>query len=131
MGTEKRLEAGWFQRIAWAALGWFSLGLLVWVPFLYVAIRRGRPSDWGAFASFAFYECLSLPWSIATADIDGGDPILGLVVILTLLMASAMLLFAMFDKRRTNPAAYGAPVYAPQPPQPQPYGYGQGGRTYY
>ena len=41
-GSEKRLEAGWFQRIGWVALAWFSFGLLAWVPFLYVAIRRGR-----------------------------------------------------------------------------------------
>lgn len=41
--AQKRLEGGWFQRLAWAALGWFSLGLLVWVPFLYVALRAAAP----------------------------------------------------------------------------------------
>lgn len=44
--TEKRLEAGWLQRIVWSVLVWGSVGLLVRVPFLYAAIRRGRGSDW-------------------------------------------------------------------------------------
>lgn len=108
--TDKRLEAGWFQRLAWALLPWVSLGLLVWVPFLYVAIRRGRPSDWGAFASFALYECITLPWAAVRGD-GAGDPFLGIAVLLTLLLASGLLLFALFDKRLPK---------QPQRPQPQP-----------
>jgi tryptophan-rich sensory protein len=121
---EKRLEAGWLQRIAWSVLAWGSLGLLVWVPFLYVAIRRGRGSDWGAFAAFAFYECVTLSWSPVTAR--DSDPVLGAVVVLCLLTATAMLLFAVFDRRRPEQRAqpaYGAP---PSPAQGQAYGYPYG-----
>ncbi|MEU9450657.1 hypothetical protein [Streptomyces sp. NPDC048277] len=119
---EKRLEAGWFQRIAWAALAWGSLGLLVWVPFLYAAIRRGRGSDWGAFASFALYEAVVLSWQDVT---DGnGDAVLGAVFVLTMLIATGMLLFALFDKRLPNPQgqvhgqAYGAMAPPPVPGNP-------------
>jgi hypothetical protein len=117
MRPEKRLEGGWFQRLAWAALVWCSLGLLVWVPFLYVAIRRGRPSDWGAFASFALYEVLTLPWALITADGDG-DPFLGIAVIVSLLVATWMLLFALFDKK--------VPTFAAGPAYPYQQGYPYG-----
>ncbi|MFE0451922.1 hypothetical protein ACFW2D_11615 [Streptomyces sp. NPDC058914] len=117
-GAEKRLEGGWFQRLAWTALVWGALGLLVWVPFLYVAIRRGRSSDWGAFAAFALYEVVTLPWALITADGDG-DPFLGIAVIVTLLTATWMLLFAVFDKKAPAYAA-GQPSYPYQ--QGYPYG---------
>ncbi|MFR9799168.1 hypothetical protein ACL02U_25225 [Streptomyces sp. MS06] len=119
---ERRLEAGWFQRTAWSALVWGSLGLLVWVPFLYVAIRRGRPSDWGAFASFVLYELVTVPLAISTSD-GSGSPLLGLAVILTLLIATAMLLFAVFD-RKTARTAYpaGPPAAPPAPGYGYPYG---------
>ncbi|MFF4140643.1 hypothetical protein ACFY0A_04460 [Streptomyces sp. NPDC001698] len=121
---EKRLEAGWFQRIVWSVLVWGSLGLLVWVPFLYVAIRRGRGSDWGAFAAFVFYECVTLPWSSITSRGEG-DPILGAVVVPCLLTATAMLLFAVFDRQSARGAQspYAAP---PAPAQGQAYGYPYG-----
>ncbi|MGY3202165.1 hypothetical protein [Streptomyces sp. TE5632] len=121
---EKRLEAGWFQRIAWSVLVWGSLGLLVWVPFLYVAIRRGRGSDWGAFAAFVLYECVTLSWSSLTSR--DGDPILGAVALLCLLTATVMLLFAVFDGRQPTqvvPSAYNTPT---APAQGQPYGYPYG-----
>ncbi|GAA0907854.1 hypothetical protein [Streptomyces thermoalcalitolerans] len=118
---EKRLEAGWLQRIAWSALVWVTLGLLVWVPFLYVAIRRGRGSDWGAFAAFAFYECVTFFWGLATSRSDGnGDPVLGIVVLLSLLLATAMLLFAVFDRRRPAQDVHPAPAQGPA------YGYPYG-----
>ncbi|MEU8575987.1 hypothetical protein [Streptomyces asoensis] len=116
-GTERRLAGGWAQRLAWGFLVWGSLGLLVWVPFLYVAIRRGHSSDWAAFASFALYECVTLPWAVMTADGEG-DPYLGIAIMVSLLTATGLLLFAMFDK--SVPAArpsYGTAL----PPQGQPY----------
>ncbi|KUN78404.1 hypothetical protein [Streptomyces griseoruber] len=119
--AEKRLEAGWFQRLAWAALGWFSLGFLVWVPFLYVALRRGRPSDWGACASFVLYECVTLPWAANSND-DDGDAFLGVAFVVTLLVATALLLFWLFDKK--TPRTPPMPVYG-QPPYQQGYPYGR------
>ncbi len=82
---EKRLEAGWFQRIAWSVLVWFSLGLLVWVPFLYVAIRRGRGSDWGAFAAFMVYEVATVTGLSVLPDDGDSSAVLGIVIILCLL----------------------------------------------
>lgn len=115
---QRRLEAGWIQRIAWSVLVWGSLGMLAWVPFFYVAIRRGRPSDWGAFASFVLYEVVTLPWSAA---LNGEyDPVLGAVIILTLLTATAMLLFALFDKKPSRRVAHG-PAAVPPPVQHNPY----------
>ncbi|MGW2935720.1 hypothetical protein ACWDA7_28575 [Streptomyces sp. NPDC001156] len=120
MQREKRAEAGWFQRIAWSVLVWGTLGLLVWVPFLYVAIRRGRRSDWGAFASFVLYEVVTLPWAGARSE-GAGDPVLGAAVVLTLLTATGMLLFALFDKRTPKgPVVYGVPQ-GPQPLHGNPY----------
>ncbi|MFI2642932.1 hypothetical protein [Streptomyces sp. NPDC018610] len=118
---DKRLEAGWFQRIAWSVLAWASLGLLVWVPFLYVAIRRGRGSDWGAFASFALFDGVMVTWIAVMPDEGPDDAILGLVFITVMLAAALMLLFAMFDRRTppVAPAPYGA---APQGPYGYPYG---------
>jgi hypothetical protein len=123
-GSEKRLEAGWFQRIGWVALAWFSFGLLAWVPFLYVAIRRGRSSDWVAFGAFALYECVTVPW-MATDDSPDGDGYMGLAILVTLTTAACMLLWGMFDKRiLTMPAmAYGAP--GPQGHYQQGYPYGR------
>ncbi|MGW0081266.1 hypothetical protein [Streptomyces sp. NPDC003393] len=124
---DKRLEAGRLQRIAWSVVAWGSLGLLIWVPFLYVAIRRRRASDWGAFAAFTLYECVTLPWASRTAGGDG-DPILGAVAMLCLLVATAMLLFAVFDAPRPKQGAqlpYDAPPL-PASPQGQPYGYPYG-----
>ena len=122
---DKRLEAGWAQRIAWSVLVVGSLGLLVWVPFLYVAIRRGRGSDWGAFAAFLLYELVTLPWATTQPD-DEGDPILGVVALVSIGMAVGMLLFALFDKRTPKyarngrspapgrmPAQAGGPVQGP------------------
>ncbi|MFI7298290.1 hypothetical protein [Streptomyces sp. NPDC050121] len=115
--AERRLPGGWGQRLAWGLLVWGSLGLLVWAPFLYVAIRRGHSSDWAAFASFALYECVTLPWAVITADGDG-DPYLGITVMVSLLTATGLLLFAIFDKRlpTAQPQAYGTAM----PPQGQP-----------
>jgi hypothetical protein len=121
-GAEKRLEAGWFQRLAWTVLGWGSLGLLVWVPFLYVAIRRGRSSDWGAFAAFLLYECVTVPW-LATDDSPDGDGFMGLAILVTLVTATWMLLFALFDKK-AQPVPMAAPPYG-QPPYQQGYPYGR------
>ncbi|MGW4349374.1 hypothetical protein ACWEL8_30475 [Streptomyces sp. NPDC004690] len=118
---EKRLEAGWFQRVAWSVLACGSLGLLIWVPFLYVAFRRGRVSDWGAFAAFALYEIVTLPWAIITSS-GPGDPILGAVAVLCLLTATGLLLFALFDPHRPASLAYGTPQPAPGPPYGSPYG---------
>ncbi|GAB3173994.1 hypothetical protein [Streptomyces incanus] len=88
-----------------------------------MAIRRGRGSDWGAFAAFVLYECVTLSWSSLTSRGDG-DPILGAVALLCLLTATTMLLFAVFDGRRPTQgvlrSAYGAPT---TPAQGQPYGY--------
>jgi hypothetical protein len=114
----KRLEAGWGQRIAWLALAWLSCGLLIWVPFLYVAIRRGLGSDWGAFAAFALYECLTLPWAAVRGD-GQGDPFLGLVIVLTMLMAAGLLLFAVFDRPTPKQQGYAMPL--PPPPHGNPY----------
>lgn len=112
-----RLEAGWVQRIAWVALTWGSLGLLVWVPFFYVAVRRRLASDWGAFASFTLYEVVTVPWSW---KLNGGhDPYLSTVVMVTLLAATLMLLFALFDKGQPRRVAY-APAAVP-PPGRNPY----------
>ncbi|MEW2046446.1 hypothetical protein [Streptomyces sp. NPDC005476] len=124
-GAERRLAGGWAQRIGWGFLVWGSLGLLVWVPFLYVAIRRGHSSDWAAFASFALYECVTLPWAVMTADGDG-DPYLGIAIMVSLLTATGMLLFAMFDKQlptaQPTYGAIGTPQGQPTYQQGYPYG---------
>ncbi|MET9505977.1 hypothetical protein ACFYO5_36960 [Streptomyces sp. NPDC006259] len=122
-GADGRLEAGWLQRIAWVALAWFSFGLLAWVPFLYVAIRRGRSADWAAFGAFALYECVTIPW-MATDDSPDGDGYMGLAIMVTLVTAACMLLWAMFDKRvPAMPAmVYGAPGQQGHYQQGYPYG---------
>lgn len=121
--TEKRLEGGWFQRIAWTVLAWGSLGMLTWIPFLYVAIRRGRVSDWGAFASFALYEAITLGWAGETGSDD--DTVFGLVILICQFIAAIMLLFAVFD--RPTPKPLPVPGYAPRTtPAPGAYGYPYG-----
>lgn len=118
----KRLEAGWGQRLAWVVLVWASLGFLVWVPFLYVAIRRNRGADWGAFVSFVVYEVVSMTWSSVLPDGDNRT-LLGLVAFLTMAVATLLLLFAEFDKKTPRPPYAAAP--APHPGQPYGYPYGR------
>ncbi|OQR65850.1 hypothetical protein B6E66_00565 [Streptomyces maremycinicus] len=120
-GTDRRLTAGWFQRLAWVVLVWVSLGFLVWVPFLYVATRRGLSSDWAAFGSFALYECVILPWAVMTPDGDG-DAFFGIAILVTLLTATVLLLTAVFDKKFPN----AQPAYGGMAPQGQQYGYPYG-----
>ncbi|MGQ4360442.1 hypothetical protein [Streptomyces sp. SAS_272] len=115
-GTVRRLEGGWFERLAWVVLVWLSLGFLAWVPFLYVGIRRGLSSDWAAFCSFALYEVAIVTCTVAS-DNDDSDAFFGAMFLITLLMATGMLLFAMFDKKA--PAA--APAYGAGHPSPNPY----------
>ncbi|MFE1290474.1 hypothetical protein [Streptomyces sp. NPDC058751] len=114
----KRLEAGWFQRLAWSVLAVGSVGLLVWLPFLYVAIRRGRGSDWGAFGAFALYEVGSL--ALADLPEGTGETTLGLVAIASLGLAVWLLLGPLFDKPTPRNAMAGAggpwPAQAPGNP---------------
>jgi hypothetical protein len=113
---EKRVEAGSFQRLGWSALAVLSCGLLVWVPFLYVAIRRGRVSDWGAFASFVLYELVTLPW--ASIQSDKAEAAFGLTVLATLATAVWLLLGPLFDRPTpTNAMAGAVPTPAPWPGQ--------------
>ncbi|WP_328451656.1 hypothetical protein OG780_24805 [Streptomyces sp. NBC_00386] len=103
---DKRVEAGWFQRLAWSVLAVGSFSLLVWVPFLYVAIRRGRGSDWGAFASFALYEVGFV--SLASLPEGKGEATLGLVFLGTLVLAVWLLVGPLFDKPTPQNAMTGA-----------------------
>ncbi|MEU0441292.1 hypothetical protein ABZ202_16245 [Streptomyces sp. NPDC006186] len=118
----KRLEAGWWQRLAWVALSWVSLGFLMWVPFLYIGIRRNRASDWFAFGSFVLYEIVSMSWTEILPN-QTNRAGLGLIVILTLITATLMLLFGEFDKKTPRQPAY-APAHPA--PHPRPYGYPYG-----
>lgn len=115
-GTVRRLEGGWFERFAWVLLVWLSLGFLAWVPFLYVGIRRGLSSDWLAFGSFALYE-VAIIWSTAATDDDGSNTYFGGMFLITVMMATGMLLFAMFDKKTPRTAL----AYGPGHPGPNPY----------
>ncbi|WP_460066462.1 hypothetical protein [Streptomyces sp. YKOK-I1] len=122
-GVQKRLEAGWGQRLGWTALAWFSCGFLVWVPFLYAALRRGRPSDWGALASFALYECITLPWLVNMGD-EEASPFLSVAMLVTLIVSTVMLLTALFDKKTPPVPVMGYPQQV-QPPYQQGYPYGR------
>ncbi|WP_416972463.1 hypothetical protein [Streptomyces sp. 4F14] len=122
--SPKRLEAGWGQRIAWTLPVWGTFGLFAWIPFAYVALRRGLPSDWTACVSFLVYEAAVWTWLIALEDGRGDGPF-GLVLLFATAMGTALLLFAVFDQKpRPVPVRYAG---APQPqPQPQPNPYQQG-----
>ena len=116
-GPPKRLEAGWGQRIAWTLPVWGTFGLFLWIPFLYLALRRGLPSDWTACASFVTYEAAVWTWLIALED-GVGDDVFGFVLLFGTAMGTALLLFAAFDpKSRQAPVRYGAPA-----PYAHPYG---------
>lgn len=68
---------------------------------------------------------MTLSWRGLTSRGDG-DPLLGIVVLLCLLTATLMLLFAVFDKRQPAQqaqTAYGTP---PAPAQGQAHGYSYG-----
>ncbi|GGR88056.1 hypothetical protein GCM10010269_29060 [Streptomyces humidus] len=121
-GENRRLEAGWFQRLAWTALVWGSLGFLAWVPFLYAAIRRGLLSDWTAVGAFFLYEGSIVTMTAVSGD-DDADAYFGLTFMTALLTATVLLLFAVFDKKPQQPApAYGA---AQGNPYQQGYPYGR------
>ncbi|MFB7311652.1 hypothetical protein [Streptomyces sp. NPDC056192] len=79
MGNQ--VEAGVGQKIAWSLLVVCSLGLLQWVPFLVVAIKRGLRRDWLAFGAFAFVSMVTAIWGGVTANSDDDQPLLGFVLI--------------------------------------------------
>jgi hypothetical protein len=95
--VDRRLEAGWGQRIAWSVLVIVSLGFLSWVPFLYVGIRRKRSNDWIRLAAFAAATVVLAVWASLRAG-DPGDPILGAYVTIVVVTAVVLLLFTVFDK---------------------------------
>ncbi|MEU9208533.1 hypothetical protein AB0D27_11405 [Streptomyces sp. NPDC048415] len=98
---ERRLKAGWIQKVAWSVVVVGSLSILIWVPFLYVGIRRGRRADWVTFGAFLAYFVAVAPWAISTSD-GPGDPVLGTVAIVAMAVAVVMLLFTVFDKPGTK-----------------------------
>ncbi|MDX2682212.1 hypothetical protein [Streptomyces soliscabiei] len=127
-GAERRLEGGWFQRLAWTALVWGSLGFLAWVPFLYVAVRRGLASDWTAFGSFSLYECVIVTWAVVS-DTDDGDALLGVAIMVALVTASVLLLFAVFDQKTqaagSRSTSHSPSASAPASAPASAYGAGQ------
>ncbi|MFJ3271068.1 hypothetical protein [Streptomyces sp. NPDC086776] len=76
-----QVEAGVGQKIAWSLLVVCSLGLLQWVPFLVVAIKRGLRRDWIAFGAFAFVAVGTAIWGGVTANSDDDQPVLGFLLI--------------------------------------------------
>ena len=105
-----RLEAGVGQKVAWSASVVASLGLLMWVPFLVVAIRRGGNRYWGAFAAFAAMTAVVSVWAGATSD-GPGDAILGAVLIAAVATAVVLVWVWLFD----SPAAKADAVNVSQP----------------
>ncbi|MFI6086777.1 hypothetical protein [Streptomyces sp. NPDC051218] len=98
---DRRLEAGWGQKAAWSLLVAVTLGLLSWVPFLYVGIRRGRRGDWATFVAFAVATVILAVWSGLSSD-GPGDPWLGAYAIVLIVVAAVMLLFTVFDQPGTK-----------------------------
>jgi hypothetical protein len=95
--VERRLEAGWGQKIAWSLLVIVSLGFLSWVPFLYAGIQRKRSNDWYRLAAFVAATVVQAVWAASRAD-DPADGLLGAYVILVIVTAVVLLLFTVFDK---------------------------------
>ncbi|MHC5903438.1 hypothetical protein ACVNF4_05920 [Streptomyces sp. S6] len=121
----RRLEAGWGQRIAWTVPIWGSFGLFAALPFLYAALRRGLPSDWTACVSYLVYEVSVWTWIIALEG-DTGDGVFGLTLLFTMVMGTALTLFALFDPKPLRPPL----PFTPTRPQPQPNPYQQQGYPY-
>ncbi|GAA2517421.1 hypothetical protein [Streptomyces gobitricini] len=103
-----RLEAGILQRVAWCLLTLGSLGLLSWVPFLYVALRRGRRRDWWTCAAFFVVQAVVVTGVVLVARSPGDrtlevlQPLFGSLMHLTLASGTLMLAFATFDRRRAD-----------------------------
>ncbi|MEV0961223.1 hypothetical protein AB0J25_01135 [Streptomyces sp. NPDC049910] len=103
-----RLEAGILQRAAWCLLTLGSLGLLSWVPFLYVALRRGRRRDWWTCAAFFVVQAVVVTGVVLIARNPGDrtletlQPYFGSLMHLTLGPGTLMLAFATFDKPRAE-----------------------------
>ena len=93
---ERKLEAGWVQKVAWSVLVVGSMSWLIWVPFFFVAARRGRRSDWVTFTVFAGYAGVLFPVALTVGG-DGSEAAIGLVAIATMAAAVSMLLFTVFD----------------------------------
>ena len=94
---ERKLEAGWVQKVAWSVLVVGSVTWLIWVPFFFVAARRGRRSDWVTFTVFAVYIGVLFPLTLTT-DGDWSEAVIGLVAMATMAAAVSMLLFTVFDR---------------------------------
>lgn len=92
-----QVEAGVGQRIAWSLLVVCSLGLLQWVPFLVVAIKRGLRRDWIALGAFAFVSVVTAIWGGVTAD-GPGDSLLGFVSIGAMGTAVVLIWVWLFNK---------------------------------
>ncbi|MGW3764236.1 hypothetical protein [Streptomyces sp. NPDC005131] len=92
-----QVEAGVGQRVLWSLLVLCSLGLLQWVPFLVVAIKRGLRRDWLAFWAFAFVSVVTAIWGGLTADRDG-QPLLGFLLIGAMGTAVVLIWVWLFNK---------------------------------
>lgn len=103
-----RLEAGILQRATWCLLTLGSLGLLSWVPFLYVALRRGRPRDWWTCAAFFVVQAVVVTGVVLITRTPGDralealQPLFGSLMHLTLAVGTLMLAFATFDRPRPD-----------------------------
>ncbi|MCI4046133.1 hypothetical protein [Streptomyces sp. TRM75563] len=103
-----RLEAGILQRAAWCLLTLGSLGLLSWVPFLYVALRRGRRRDWWTCAAFFVVQAVVVTGAVLITRTPGDrtlealQPYFGSLMQLTLASGVLMLAFATFDRPRAD-----------------------------
>ncbi|WP_338899715.1 tetratricopeptide repeat protein [Streptomyces sp. TG1A-60] len=103
-----RLEAGILQRATWCLLTLGSLGLLSWVPFLYVALRRGRRRDWWTCAAFFVVQAVVVTAVVLITRSPGDrtlealQPLFGSLMHITLASGPLMLAFATFDRPRAD-----------------------------
>ncbi|WP_326745230.1 hypothetical protein [Streptomyces sp. NBC_01760] len=86
------------QKIAWSLLVVCSLGLLQWVPFLVVAIKRGLRRDWIAFGAFAFVAVVTAIWGGLTANGDDDQSLLGFLDIGAMGTAVVLVWVWLFNK---------------------------------
>ncbi|MFR9724781.1 hypothetical protein ACL02R_15675 [Streptomyces sp. MS19] len=113
-GRDVRAEA---LRWIFAAVPLLSLGLLAWVPFIHLASRRGRRSDW-RYA--ALYGALSVGEVILLVTIPDGDD--GNAGVFGGAYVIALILGACCHAAVTGHLPRHTPHAPQQTPLPGPYG---------
>jgi hypothetical protein len=118
VGPKQRSTAArvrlWLLRILLACIPIMSIGMLCWVPLLWTASVRRRPTDWVVLTVTVLLSVLGIYMIASTPDTDNGESDAGLALMLVLVVTSTAYFLAA--ELRQPPVTPNAPQFVPYAP---------------